>query len=382
MFPCTARFLKIKMKYRTTTKSKTIISGIIMCIATAMLLFGCGNKEEEKVVVVDNTTDNTVYGLVSVTKDDVVLSKAINATYMQLKEQTVAFNTGGKRVSKVHVHQGDSVKAGDLLVELSQDNLEEKIDELEYKIEKNRLQLGYLDKAQGFDEEDAYYGFVYNNSDIDEDDVKEYEKNKASIERNYRYKREDYNDEIEFDTKKLNEYKKELSDSRIYSTMSGTVYTVAEGLEGSMSKKDEVVMTIVDNASGRFESKEPDYASYFHEGEPVQLDIVYGSASGSYEVIPYDMASWGDTQQFEVFSGPDNEGIDVGTSATIRVILQKKENVLTLPVGAVYHADGKPYVYMLDENDFRQITWIETGLVGDEKVEITGGLNEGDKVVY
>ena len=55
--------------------------------------------------------------------------------------------------------------------------------------------------------------------------------------------------------------------------------------------------------------------------------------------------------------------------------------MLTLPLSAVYHADGKPYVYVLDENDFRQIVWIETGLVGDEKVEILSGLNEGDKVV-
>ncbi len=370
------------MRFIVLDIRKGIISGILICIATAMLLLGCGNKEEEKVVVIDNTTDSTVYGLVSVTRGDVVLTKAINATYMQLKEQTVAFSTGGKRVAKVHVHQGDSVKPGDLLIELSQDNLEEKIDELEYKIEKNRLQLGYLDQAQAFDEEDAYNGFVYNTSDISEDDVKKYDKNLESISQNYRYKREDYNDEIEFDTRKLNEYKKELNDSRIYSTMSGTVYTVADGLEGSTSKKDEVVMTIVDNASGRFESKEPDYASYFHEGEPVSMEIVYGSAAGSYEVVPYEISSWGETQQFEVYTGPDNEGIDVGTSATIRVTLDKRQNVLTLPLGAVYHADGKPYVYMLDENDFRQITWIETGLAGDEKIEITGGLSEGDKVVY
>jgi hypothetical protein len=164
--------------------------------------------------------------------------------------------------------------------------------------------------------------------------------------------------------------------------MDGVVYTVAEGLEGSTSKKDEVVMTIVDNASGRFETEEPDYASYFHEGEPVEMKIVYGSASGDYEVVPVDMASWGEKQVFEVFSGPDNEGIDVGVTATIKVVLDRHDQVLALPVGAIYHADGKPYVYVLDENDFRQIVWIETGLEGDDLVEVTSGLNEGDKVVY
>ncbi len=361
---------------------KKIISVMTAGLLVAASITGCGTEEEDKQVLVDNTTDSSVYGLVTVTRDNVVLTKAINATYMQIREQTVAFSTGGKKVSKVHVHQGESVNPGDLLVELSQDNLQEKIDELEYKIEKNKLQLEYLEKEYSFDMDDAYNSFVYNSGDISEDDLKNYDKNKESIDRNYRYRREDLNDEIEFDTKKLNSYKKELKDSMIYSTISGTVYTIADGLEGSTSKKDEVVMTIVDNASGRFETKEPDYASYFHEGEPVRMDIVYGSASGEYEVVPYDMANWGETQQFEVFSGPDNEGIDVGTSATIRVTLERKDNVLSLPIGSVYHADGKPYVYMLDENNFRQITWIETGLTGDDRVEITGGLNEGDKVVY
>ena len=351
-------------------------------LTAIMLIGGCGQTEEENIVVIDNETDTATYGLIAVTREDVVLSKTLTATYMQLKEQTVSFNVGGRRVSKVHVNPGDSVKKGDLLVELAQDNLQQQIDELEYRIRKNELQLSYLDAAEKFEEQSAYNNFVYNDPDIDEDDVAKYQKNQDSITQSYTYKREDLNDELEFDRRKLNQLKNEYSSGLIYSTMDGVVYTVAEDLEGSTSKKDEVVMTIVDNASGRFETEEPDYARYFSEGVPVEMKIVYGSASGDYEVVPYDMASWGETQMFEVYSGPDNEGIDVGTSATIRVILEKKENVLSLPIGAIYHADGKPYVYVLDENDFRQIQWIETGLEGDERVEIISGLNEGDKVVY
>ena len=351
-------------------------------LAAAFLLCACGETEEENIVVLDNETSESLYGLTAVTRDDVILTKSITATYMQLNEQTVSFNVGGRRVSKVHVHPGDSVKKGDLLIELAQDNLLEQIDELEYRISKNELQLGYLDAAEKFEEQSAYNNFVYNDPDIDEDDVKRLQNNQDSIDQSYRYKREDLNDELEFDRRKLAELKNEYSSGRITSTMDGIVYTIADGLEGSTSKKDVVVMTIVDNTSGRFETKEPDYVSYFHEGEPVEMKIVYGSASGDYEVVPYNMSAWGETQMFEVFSGPDNEGIDVGTSATIKVVLDERKSVLALPVGAIYHADGKPYVYVLDENDFRQIQWIETGLTGDDKVEILSGLNEGDKVVY
>ena len=368
------------MQYRRIkTKKLNIMTGLLL---TAILMAGCGTVEEENVVVIENETQESAYGLVAVTRDDVVLTKSITATYMQLKEQTVSFGVGGRRVSKVYVNPGDSVKAGDLLIELSQDNLQEQIDELEYRIAKNELQLGYLDAAEKFDEQSAYNNFVYNNPNISEDDVAAYQKNQDSITQSFVYKREDINDELEFDRRKLASLKSEYESGHIYSTMDGVVYTVTEGLEGSTSKKDEVVMTIVDNASGRFETKEPDYASYFHEGEPVEMKIVYGSASGDYEVVPVNMDSWGETQIFEVFSGPDNEGIDVGVNGTIKVVLDRRDQVLTLPTGAIYHADGKPYVYILDENDFRQIVWIETGLEGDDLVEVTSGLNEGDKVVY
>ena len=346
-----------------------------------LLLAGCGSNEEEKLVVVDNSDEEPLYSLIPVTREDVLLTRSLNATWVQDKEQEVSFPVGGKRVSRVHVRQGDSVKPGDLLIELSADHLEEEIDQLEYRIQKNELALSWLDAAEEFERTDAYNNFVYNTAEIKDEDVEKYEKNEALISESYRYKREDLNDELEFDRKKLDRTKAELAGSRICSTMSGTVYTVKTDLEGSTSRKDEVVMTIVDGSAGHFEMKEPEMASCFQEGEPVQLNILYGNAVGSYEVVPRHMERWGDVQEFDILSGPDNDGIDVGTSATITITLDKRERVLSLPVGCVFKADGKSYVYVLDDNGFRQIAWVETGLTGNDRIEITGGLNEGDQVV-
>ncbi len=345
------------------------------------ILSSCNKTEEENIVVIEPEEETSSYGLIAVTRDDVILSKSVTCTYTQTKEQTVSFPVGGKRVSKVHVNVGDSVKTGDLLIELSEDNLGSQIDELEYKIAKNTLLLGYLDKAEEFDKQSAYNSFVYY-TDKDEDDLKKYDKNIESIERDYDYRREDYNDEIEFDKKKLSALKSEQSGSKIYATMNGTVYSVADHLEGSTSKKDEVVMKIVDSRSGFFETADEDCQRLFKEGDVIEMSIVYGDASGDYELTPYNISSWGDIQRFDILSGPDNEGIDVGTTGTLKLVLERKDSVLCLPLGAIYHADGKPYVYVLDENNFRQMVWIETGLTGDDKVEITKGLSEGDKVVY
>lgn len=358
--------------------------GIVLAIGTlaGISLCGCKGTEEDSVVMIEAEEENMAYGLISVVRDDVVLSKPLTCTYTQTQEQTVSFSVGGKRITKVHVNPGDKVKPGDLLVEMAEGDIGERIDELEYRIEKNKLLLGYLDKAEGFDEASAYTNFVSNNKNITEDDVKRYDENQADIKQDYDYKREDYKDAIEFDEKELALLKSELAGTKIYSTMSGTVYTIKDNLEGSLSNKDEVVMTIVDSASGLFETTESSYAQYFTDGQIIEMSVVYGSAQGSYELTPFNKSSWGETQSFEIVSGPENEGIDVGTTGTIKIVLESRSQVLTLPLGAIYYADSKPYVYVLDENYFRQMKWIEVGLTGDDKVEITGGLNEGDKVVY
>lgn len=360
---------------------KKQIGIILLLMSLSILSYGCAPKEAEKEVIIEKEETGVSYGLTQMVKGDVTISVNLTSTYTQTKEQEISFSTGGRRISKVHVNAGDIVVAGDLLLELSEDHLQSQIDELEYKIEKNKLLLGYLDASEDFSQTSAYYSFAYG-SDTGEDALEDYEGEKSDITRDYEDRREDYRDEIEFDEQKLARLKNDLSLSDVYSSMNGVVYSIKEGLEGSTSKKDEVVMTIVDNSSGFFETNAPEMSSCFKEGDLIPMKIVYGNASGDYEVTPYKMSEWGDIQRFEVVSGPENDGIEVGTTATMTVIKESKEDVMTLPLRTVFYADGKPYVYVLDENNFRQMKWIEIGLVGDTNVEILGGINEGDKVVY
>lgn len=354
----------------------------LLVVSLSVLLTGCGEQEIRDEVLLDNEAVNMAYGLTSVSVEDVVLTKQLVVTYTQEKDQEVSFNVGGRRVSKVYVNAGDQVRKGDLLVELATDGLQEQIDELEYRVSRNQKELEYLDSAQKFEEQSTYNSFVYNNPDIKEEDLKKLEDSEEAVSRNYRYKREDISDELEFDRARLTALKSQMSSARITSTMDGVVYRVTDELEGSTSRKDEVVMTIVDNKSGRFVMEEPDYASFFHEGELYNLKIVYSSAVGDYEVTPLDLDSWNEEQYFEIVSGPENDGIDVGTTASIIIELDRRDMVMALPLGAIHYADEKPYVYVLDENNFRQVEWIETGLTGDDRVEIVSGLNSGDKVVY
>ena len=62
-------------------------------------------------------------------------------------------------------------------------------------------------------------------------------------------------------------------------------------------------------------------------------------------------------------------------------ILKQRSQVLCVPAQAVHSADGRDYVYVLGEDQMREVKWIETGLYGDSTVEVLSGLTEGERVI-
>ena len=113
----------------------------------------------------------------------------------------------------------------------------------------------------------------------------------------------------------------------------------------------------------------------------IRVNITSGAGAGSYTVSPYRMDNWGEKQTFKMTSDNGESLIEVGAMGTMKLVIDRKESVLNVPKGAVHEADGKSYVYVLGENNMREIKWIETGLYGDQTVEVISGLTRGEKVV-
>lgn len=352
------------------------------CLTTAMLILattmcGCTKQTEAPLVIVDSDEDVVSFNLIPVSYDDVILTTSISCTYVQTESQEVSFNATGKYVDKVYVKEGDYVKRGDLLCELSSDSLERTIEQLEYQIERNELQLEYYDTYEFLDIQDAWVNNM-NSFAPSEEKTKE---RVSQIQESYERQRVLLNDSLEFDRKELANKKRELRASRLYASMDGKVYKLKKGLEGSTSKADDVIMTIVDDSTCLFEVKDTSYKSMFSEGTPVDMKIYYSTASGDYLLLPYDMENWTDSLLFSVYTGPDNAIIEVGVMGDISVCVEKKTNVLSVPKETVHLIEDKAFVYTLTEENVREIRYVEIGLYGDERVEILSGLSEGEKVV-
>ncbi|MCD6402560.1 efflux RND transporter periplasmic adaptor subunit, partial [bacterium] len=74
------------------------------------------------------------------------------------------------------------------------------------------------------------------------------------------------------------------------------------------------------------------------------------------------------------------ENIKPGMTADIAIQTARKENVLLIPKESLQEKDDKTIVQVFENGEIKEKE-IETGLLGDEVVEIISGLNEGEKVI-
>ena len=76
-----------------------------------------------------------------------------------------------------------------------------------------------------------------------------------------------------------------------------------------------------------------------------------------------------------------NEKLIENMEATCTVIIEKAENVVALPVEAIQKdEENKTYVDVVQSDSTTMPVYIKTGISDDYYVEITSGLNVGERV--
>ncbi|HTW90856.1 MAG TPA: efflux RND transporter periplasmic adaptor subunit [bacterium] len=67
-----------------------------------------------------------------------------------------------------------------------------------------------------------------------------------------------------------------------------------------------------------------------------------------------------------------------GMTAGVRLVLERRENVVVLPLAALFSTDQTKIIVV--DGTTAHFRHIATGLVGDDKVEVVSGVNVGEKV--
>lgn len=77
----------------------------------------------------------------------------------------------------------------------------------------------------------------------------------------------------------------------------------------------------------------------------------------------------------------ENDGnVKPGMSASCTIVLEKAENCIAVPIEAVQTNNDQKYVVVVDENGNTQNVDIETGISNNSYVQVTSGLNGGEKI--
>lgn len=89
----------------------------------------------------------------------------------------------------------------------------------------------------------------------------------------------------------------------------------------------------------------------------------------------------GSSGLFEIKADIENaQGLSSGSKAALYLVTDRAENVLTIPVDAVYYDDGQPYVF-INQDGMAAIRYIEAGIYNEQLMQVISGLDENTEVI-
>ena len=351
------------------------VIGVVACVCACFFSACTDSKEQETEVVLTQESDETEYAFVTAEFGEVVQSVKLSCTYTPTEHQDLAFGVEDKLIERVEVKKGDIVTEGTLLAAVDVGDLEETIDELEYQISRQTLELAHINELKDFDVTSARNLYSYTNKTWQ--DKQDLEEKLKDIDDTYHDTIQDLEDSINMNQKRLIKYQEEYTGGQLIAGMNGEVTYLASSLTDTYSEKDKKVITISNLDSCYFMVDDVTYADHFSEEESYRVVYNDNGAETYVEVTPVNREQWQEQMLFKPVNGDIFES---DFSGTIFLELAKKTNVLCISNQAIHEAEDGKFVYVL-EGDWVNMRYIETGLTGTQKTEIVSGLKQGEKVI-
>lgn len=126
-----------------------------------------------------------------------------------------------------------------------------------------------------------------------------------------------------------------------------------------------------------------DAVQFIREGEPVnvRVDAVNRSLTGKIVRFTRDVSLATRTMETEIDVENKDLSLAPGMYANATLELERKDNVLTVPVQAVIKNGSQATVLLVDSQNRVRSRNVQLGLQGSNLVEIKSGLSEGERVI-
>lgn len=330
-----------------------------LCLAgcLALVLGGCSllPKEEAplKPPLVKPVKENME--IYEVKRSNIVRQVKGSAVFASDNMQYLYFSESGGRLSSMDVRVGSVVKEGDVLAKLDQGELDSKIKQQQIVIEKAKIALEQVKQEKRGDVQAIRLKML----DIQKEQVQ------------------------------LELLQGQLDKTVLTSPISGIVTYIDSLQQGDPIAAYKPIVTVSDPKTLKLVYEVPNGNDLASIQIGMKAEIKYRNTvlQGSVMQIPATapleenkaIADKNAKSVVIVVEGSPEEAA-IGSSAEVSIILEKRDNVIVIPIGGLRTYLNRDFVQVLEGESRKEID-VEKGVVSQTEVEIRSGLKEGQKVI-
>ncbi|WP_110932199.1 efflux RND transporter periplasmic adaptor subunit [Paenibacillus bouchesdurhonensis] len=333
---------------------------------------GCGllpNEEEEEDLPIITPPTISKKPEYEVRKEPIELDVKATGKILSQREEPLYFSDdkGATHIKNVRVKAGDKVAAGDILIELD-------VEDLQKQLRKKRLDF----RKQEIAMKEALRT---------KDEKEEYEFEESAIV-------------FEEARQELVDLEQQIADGTLRAPFAGTIVSL-KAEKGGTIKAYESLGVISDTSAlvvGATFSKED--LEKLAVGMKAEVDInTFGKFNGKVKVMPSAVDSGGNNSNNgggQSGNAPEKDSIDKylivdlekwpeelgrGTMLTVRIVTQRIEDAVLIPISALRTVGSRTYVQVIEPDGTKREADVEVGIQTSTDVQIVKGLEPGQKVV-
>ncbi len=285
---------------------------------------------------------------------DVSVSSSLTGT-VEASDVVHIYAKASGDVTEVNVIAGDTVETGQVLMTINTEQVESAQNQMDSAKVNLDSASSTLSRMQ----------ILYNGGDITAQEYEQYQDQYKSAE-------------LSYESAKIN-YDKQVSYSTIKAPIAGTVESVGVEVYDNVSMNNELAVI-----SGEGEKRITAYVSErmmqnLREGDEIEVYKNGNKYAGRLTEISSIVDSA--TGLFRIKAELEDTG-DIATGSSVKIIMvtDRSENVMLVPVDAIYYSGGNAYVYVVRDG-VAKMQSVEVGLYDSEVAEIKSGLTDDDNVV-
>lgn len=315
-------------------------AAVLLC--TVILFFtGCTAQSTQVVIIDREPYERTGYQTTEVQKGDLQPKLELKLTADGYEQIIYDATNTNLQLDKVYVSVGDKVKKGDLLVAFRSESIQKIMDSYSEQADQNQLLVEHYTNLMRIDKTLDY------SSDI-----------------------KMLKQDIEVAKLYIAEAKEKLEGYQIVAKRDGTITEMNEFLQKGMFVPGRKQITQV-CGSGNYTSNKPD--NYV-----ISVGEVYQATVGvaSYELMVKKITK--SQVIFEPIS--DMSAVSEDDELTMVITRETMKNVVYVDAAAVQEGIDSYYVYVVDEDGYRDAVEVKRGERVDDYYVINDGLSGGEKV--